>query len=170
MEQKDYNSQASIANGLDPVLARSLYGDEHTLMVDVQHAKHPDLKDFRRDVHKAIVLDEVMGPEFIVGNKKMLQAHVDGAKLGQSAAQMFVYEVFLWRVPVILTTNKWDYEHMDGPDKDWLSANCVAVEIAEPVWVTDPQPVTPRIGERRLPQDQRPGPSPEHKVRVISSF
>ena len=149
-------------------LARSLYGDEHTLMVDVQHAKHPDLRDFRRGFHRAVVLDEVSGPEFIVSNKKVLQAHVDGAKLGQSATQLYVYEVFLWRVPLILTTNKWKYDHMDASDRNWIEANCVPIEISEPVWDATRQSDSPR-SVRRPAQDQRPGPSPEHKIRITGS-
>ena len=50
---------------------------------------------FRRHEHLAILLDEVQDPSFIVQNKNLLQAHVDGAILGQSATQMFTYEVFL---------------------------------------------------------------------------
>lgn len=63
-------------------LARSLFGMGRTLVVDVQQAKHPDLRTFRRHVHRALLLDEVADPSFVVNNKKLLQAHVDGAILG----------------------------------------------------------------------------------------
>ena len=94
-------------------LARSLFGEDRTLVVDVQHAEHPDLRGFRRHQHCAIVLDEVASPSFIVSNKKVLQAHVDGAILGQSATQLYTYEVFLWRVPIMLTT-KLGLDEADG--------------------------------------------------------
>ena len=74
-------------------LARSLFGESRTLVVDVQHADHPDLHDFKRHHHLAVLLDEVASPKFIAGNKKLLQAHVDGAILGQSATQLYTYEV-----------------------------------------------------------------------------
>ena len=115
-------------------LARSLFGVDRTLVVDVQHAEHPDLRSFQRHQHLAILLDEVQDPSFIVKNKKLLQAHVDGAILGQSATQMFTYEVFLWRVPIILTTNKWDLSGMSAADLDWVRSNCVDVHITEPVY------------------------------------
>ena len=48
-------------------LGRSLYGESDTLVVDVQGAQHPDLKTFARHRHKAVLLDEVASPAFIIG-------------------------------------------------------------------------------------------------------
>lgn len=118
-------------------LARSLFGEDRTLVVDVQHADHPDLKGFKRKLHKAVLLDEVSSPSFIVANKKLLQAHVDGAILGQSATQLYSYEVFLWRTPIILTTNNWELSAFSPADKNWLTTNCVDVHINSPVWQPD---------------------------------
>ena len=115
--------------------ARSLFGMEDTLVVDVQHAAHPDLRGYRRHQHKAILLDEIASPKFIVANKKVLQAHVDGALLGQSATQLFTYEVFLWRTPIILTTNNWKLDCLADDEMDWVRASCVAVYVGEPVYV-----------------------------------
>ena len=113
-------------------------------MVDVQHAAHPDLHGYRRHHHLAILLDEVADPSFIVNNKKVLQAHVDGALLGQSATQMFVYEVFLWRTPIILTTNNWNLSGLAEDELEWINANCVVVHIAEPVYAHSSETQTPR--------------------------
>ena len=88
-------------------------------------------------LHKAVLFDEVSSPEFVVGNKKVLQAHIDGAILGQSATQLYTYEVFLWKIPLMLTTNNWEYSAFTESDKNWLETNCVAVHIDSPVWVTD---------------------------------
>lgn len=115
-------------------LARALYGDDRTLVVDVQHAEHPDLRTFRRHQHKAVLLDEVKGPSFIVNNKKLLQAHVDGAILGQSATQLYTYEVFLWRTPIIISTNNWCMGGLTGEERDWLAANCIVVHVTEKVY------------------------------------
>ena len=126
-------------------LARSLFGEMETLVADVQHAVHPDLHGFDRKKHKAILLDEVSSPQFIVQNKKLLQAHVGGAIFGQSATQLYTYEVFLWRIPIMLTTNVWDYASYAEPDKNWIESNCVAVHIAQPVWHSgDTPPSSPR--------------------------
>ena len=115
-------------------LARHLYGEDMTLVVDVQGAKHPDLRSYIRARHKAILLDDCASPSFIVDNKKLLQAHVDGALLGQSATQLFSYFVFLWRVPIIVTTNNWDLTEMKEHDKEWLDTNCIAVKVQRRVW------------------------------------
>ena len=63
-----------------------------------------------------------------------MQAHVDGATLGQSPTQHFVYEVFLWRVPIVVTTTRWSTDDLDEADRDWLEQNCVVVTIDERVW------------------------------------
>ena len=149
-------------------LARSLFGIDNTLVVDVQHADHPDLRAFRRHHHKAVLLDEVAHPRFVVGNKKLLQAHVDGAILGQSATQLYTYEVFLWRVPIVLTTNNWDLGGMSAADADWIGANCVAVHIAEPVYDVSAAP-QPQSQQQLQPQPRPPlGPEPERKARRLA--
>ena len=146
-------------------LARSLYGFEHTLVVDVQHADHPDLKGYRRDKHTAVLLDEVASPEFIVGNKKVLQAHVDGAILGQSATQLWTYEVFLWRTPLMLTTNNYDYSDFSASDVNWIETNTVAVYIGEPVWDDSAikPPASPKRENGRRAWGSSVKSSPEHK-------
>ena len=71
----------------------------------------------------AILPDEVADPCFIVNNKKLLQAHVDGAILGQSVTQMYTYEVFLWRIPIVLTTNSWDLTRLTEAESGWAHAS-----------------------------------------------
>ena len=161
-------------------LARSLFGDAQTLVVDVQHAEHPDLRCFQRKTHKAILLDEVQSPEFVVDNKKLLQSHVDGAILGQSPTQKFSYEIWLWRTPLMLTTNNWTYDDYSVADKNWIQTNAVEVFVGEPVWearVAAPAPATPPrsspaptvssgASRRRWAPRRREAPagaSPEHK-------
>jgi hypothetical protein len=146
----------------------------------VQHAAHPDLRGYRRGAHKAILLGEMASPEFIVSNKKVLQAHVDGAILGQSATQLYTYEVFLWRTPLIVTTNNWDVEGFNEADKNWIQENCVVVHVPGPVWeVAAPRGVpvlevpaprveltSPRL-KRRM-SERTPQSSPGHKLQAAS--
>ena len=131
------------------------------MVVDVQHAEHPDLREFNRKEHEALLLDEVASPEFIVGNKKLLQAHVDGAILGQSATQLYTYGVWLWRIPIMLTTNNYDYSEFSAADKNWLDTNCIAVEISERVY-NEEAPSTPREQEQRA-KTKRVWSSPTHR-------
>ena len=46
-------------------LARSLFGTDRTLVVDILNAEHPNLKGYRRGRHRAILLDEMKSPEFV---------------------------------------------------------------------------------------------------------
>ena len=88
--------------------------------------------------------------KFVVGNKKVLQAHIDGAILGQSATQLFTYEVFLWRVPIIITTNNWNLKDVCAEDKDWINANCVPVLVDSPVWQNGDQATSEADGGQSL--------------------
>ena len=141
-------------------LARSLFGVSDTLVVDVQHAEHPDLRGYRRSVHKAVLLDEVSSPKFLVANKKVLQAHVDGAILGQSATQLYTYEVFLWRTPLMLTTNNFDYSGFSLSDVNWIETNAVAVFVGEPVW--ELSAIVPPASPKMKPDGRRAWGSPVH--------
>ena len=96
------------------------------------------VRAYRRGTHLAVLFDEVASPKFVVSNKKVLQAHVDGAILGQSATQLYTYEVFLHKTPLMLTTIFWEYADFNAADKNWIEANCVAVCIDTPVWEAAP--------------------------------
>ena len=117
--------------------ARSLYGDDRTLVIDIQHADHPDLRAYKRGGHLCLLLDEMSSPKFIVQNKKLLQAHVDGAKLGQSATQLYSYDIFLWRLPIIITTNNWNLDDLEPIDREWIESNCISLYVGEPVWALE---------------------------------
>ena len=70
----------------------------------------------------------------IANNKNLLQAHVGGAILGQSATQLYTYEVFLWRAPIILATNNWRLYSLPADQREWIEASCVAIFVAEPAF------------------------------------
>ena len=42
--------------------------------------------------------------------------------------------IFLWRVPIILTTNIWRLDKLTDEDSEWVNANCIVVHVAEPVF------------------------------------
>ena len=94
------------------------------------------LQYFDPERNEAVVFDEISGADFVIRNKKLLQGHVDGARLGQSPTQRFAYEVMLWRVPIVLTCNHWDptADGLRPADQDWLLENCVVEAVNAPVW------------------------------------
>ena len=110
-------------------------------------------------------MDEVASPAFVIGNKKLLQAHVDGALLGQSATQLYSYFVFLWKTPIILTTNNWNYENYCDADRNWLDTNCVSVHISSRVWQS--APATPQ--RRDSGTGKRVWRSPARQIGVAGS-
>ena len=108
-------------------------------------------------------------PTFIVSNKKVLQAHVDGAILGQSATQLYTYEVFLWRTPLMLTTNNWDYRAFSDADQNWIQENCVVVHVPGPVWESPPLRLASTASVLKRTRSMRtPLASPEHKQEAAS--
>ena len=117
--------------------AKDMRGPEKTLLVDCQNAQHPDLTDFDATRHAAVVFDEISGPDFVIRNKKLLQGHVDGARLAESPTQRFAYEILLWCVPMILTCNEWEPSAagLNPSDVEWLEQNCVVERVTEPVWL-----------------------------------
>ena len=52
---------------------------DRCLVVDVENAQSPCLKEFNRKLHQCVVFDEMEGAAFILRNKKLMQAHVEGA-------------------------------------------------------------------------------------------
>jgi hypothetical protein len=63
-------------------LAKALFGAERTLVIDAQAAAVPPMKDYRVGEHDCVVFDEMgAGASLIVGNKKLMQAHSDGARV-----------------------------------------------------------------------------------------
>ena len=104
--------------------------------MDCQSASVPDLKELSFQDHDALVLDEISGVQFAIDNTRLLQSHIDGAKLGQSATQMYAYDVWWWRKPIILTTNNWAsslaaLETTAPQDHQWLAQNVLVVTRTE---------------------------------------
>ena len=60
------------------------------------------------------------------------------SQVGQAATQKFAYEVNLWRVALVCTTNYWPPK-VSPADAEWIRSNVVAVEVSEPVWLTGEQ-------------------------------
>lgn len=108
-----------------------LYDPKTVFIVDCQNAAVPDLRGLSRHKHSCVVLDEVPGVDFALNNKKLLMSHIDGCKLGQSATQMFAYNIWWWKKPVIMTSNHWksSFEEASPEDQDWLRKNVLYVRL-----------------------------------------
>jgi len=86
--------------------ACSIFGQKHTFVVNCQGLGKnlPSLRDFRRHDHRCIVFDEVSSDQ-VLANKLVFQAGLGGLTLAQSPCNAHAYEVWLYKVPMILCSN-----------------------------------------------------------------
>ena len=97
----------------------------------VQSATAPDLRNYNSEVHKYIVFDNVNDMDFILNYRAMFQSNNDIHALGDSKTGMYAYEVYIWRVPIVITVDmsaKWD------PNELWIKDNCFNVFLDGPSW------------------------------------
>ena len=127
--------------------ARHLFGDENTLLINFQGLSDtlPDLRHFKRNKHKAIILDEA-NPLQVLSNKALLQAQIEPVQMAQSQCGVFRYFLWVYGVAFILCSNKFSLEpngaKVTEEDSEWLKAN---IEVAElkpgEKWYIESKPV-----------------------------
>ena len=114
--------------------SKSLFGTTSTLVLSCQGVKSPCLRDFNREIHSAILFDEISS-EIIAANKLVFQASVDGVELGQSQCNEHVYHVWLYGIPLIVSCNDWMASLPSASEEaKWLRTNAIVVEVVEPLW------------------------------------
>lgn len=117
---------------------KSLYGPEATYECDCSSTLTPDLTGFDRNIHKAVLFDEAT-PQLVLQNKKLFQAHVSPAVLGQTTTGCFSYKVWLWQRLLVVGTNTWDVAGLNPAEQAWLKANSIVVWVRDRLY-TDPEP------------------------------
>ena len=108
--------------------ALSLYGPDRTYYTNVQNADEPNLKDFSRRQHRAIVFDEAT-PAFVVSNKVVFQANADGVRVQESRCQQYSTWRFLYAVPMIVCTNAFDLSTVSPSEARWLRMNMLLLNV-----------------------------------------
>lgn len=98
----------------------------------------PDMRKFRSEKFKAILLDE-LSPQAAIRCKKMLQASNELVTMGVSPTMVASYCIHLWRTQVIVCSNVWasGLKKMKKKDRDWLVKNAIYIRVSEPMWVED---------------------------------
>ena len=82
-----------------------------------------------------IVFDEVTSQQ-VLANKMVFQAGVDPLTLSQSPCNQHAYQVWLYKVPMILCSNFFQKESMNGSpmsdeDVDYLKKNIIDASLPE---------------------------------------
>ena len=113
--------------------AARLFGESKTLILSCQNIGLPNLRTFRRHQHRCIVFDEA-SHNMVFNNKQVFQAGVDSVMLGQSNCNEHAYSVWLYGVPLIVSTNDW-LLGATPEQKVWILRNSVQVDVTEPMWV-----------------------------------
>ncbi len=91
-----------------------------------------DLRGFKYGVHGLILYDEIV-PEQVLAQRKAFQASPSEVQLGQSATSIYSYTVFLYKVRMVLCSNKWSslMRTLPKDDHDWLESNMVYISVTE---------------------------------------
>ena len=98
----------------------------------VQNAEAPDLKGFKHGVHTYILFDNVNDMQFVLDARALFQANNDFHTLGDSRTGMYAYQVWLWRVPMVVTMD--ETAELDS-NEPWIRENMFEVALSGPSWV-----------------------------------
>ena len=114
--------------------ASSLFGTEYTLTVVAQGMAPalPSIRAFDRQHHLAILWDEIE-PSQVLQNKMVFQSGLEQVALQQSACNGFAYMKWLFQVPMLLCSNKFDFKGtkekpLPPEDTEWLQKNIIVVD------------------------------------------
>ena len=87
-----------------------------------QSATAPDVRGYNPSTHSYVIFDNVNDMKFILDYRAMFQANNDIHTLGDSKTGCYSYDVWLWRVPIVVTIDmsaEWDQQ------EPWIQANSI---------------------------------------------
>jgi len=115
--------------------ARSRTPGGRAFLADCSACVEPDLRRFNKRDYDMIIYDEA-SCSLALRCKRLMQAPPDAVGLGSSPTNMHFYSVIVYKVPMIICSNKWqtDLEAQTADDKAWLLANSIVVRVTEPLW------------------------------------
>ena len=98
--------------------AKSLF--KSPLQLEVAELKHfPDgMRDFDRQIHDGIVLDDLRDFQFLVCHQEKMQGKVDRvATFAETPGGGYAYKRWLWKVPIVVTASlpvAWGRAYQNG--------------------------------------------------------
>jgi hypothetical protein len=119
--------------------AEALFGPANTLTLSCQGIAQPNMKYFERGRHKAIVFDEAHH-RMVFSSKQLFQAGLDEVTLSQSSCQEHGYAVWMYGVPLIISTNEW-LMNAEPHEAAWLNSNSRVIKIDKHLWMEHMQAI-----------------------------
>ena len=116
--------------------ATGLVGEGEALDLNMAAAPEPDLKCYDPERHRLILFDECSASQ-ILKQKKLFQAPPVPVSLGNSATNMYSYEVLVHKKLLVVCTNRWEQDVWGMPmeDRNWLLDNALVIRVEEPLWI-----------------------------------
>ena len=101
----------------------------------VQDAEAPDLRQFSHYDSGYIVFDNVNNMDFVLNNRALFQANNDLHTLGESRTGIYSYQVWLYRVPIVVTV---DMSARWNPQEPWIRDNVFEIFMQHPCYLPPP--------------------------------
>lgn len=138
----------------------SLFGPCKTLCVNCQTISPflPSLREYNHEIYEAILFDEI-DQDQVLHNKVVFQSPNVAVKLGQSACNQHMYQLWMHGTPLILCSNTFSFTHKNNGteipevDQGWLRDNlmCIRLEPGEKWYITpseqEPNCAASQVGE-----------------------
>ena len=83
-------------------------------------------------LHNYIVFDNVNDMSFVLDYRALFQANNDVHTLGDSKTGMYSYEIWLWRMPIVIIV---DLSAVWDQNEPWIRYNNEHVFLNGPSWV-----------------------------------
>ena len=116
-------------------LPRIFFGIDETFVVPCQNVLIPQLQNYVRSEHKAILFDEISS-SCIEKNKQVFQANNDVALLGQTPSGDYVYHKYLYGTAMICCTNEWlEGIRRGSAAEEWLLTNSIVYDCVENMYL-----------------------------------
>jgi hypothetical protein len=113
------------------------WGATETLLLNCQNVEMPNLREFMKGNHRAIVFDEADW-RIVSNNRALFQASPRPVMLSQSQCNESAYSINLYQVPLILCSNDFWKGCDDWDAWDWINANCYHIKVTHKTWI-DPE-------------------------------
>lgn len=130
LRQKAFCINADTRAGKTEFVKMSLPGITY-ICTCAKDADEPDLREYEGPpFHHNILFDEAT-PRLVINKKDLFQAPRHDIDMGTSSTNCYAYKVHVWRVKMVICTNKWhdQVKELCEADQQWLAKNVVVLDV-----------------------------------------